>query len=221
LLLAYGTYFESSARRATLGKQACGLIVERASGERLSVGKALGRQMLKLLGNVLSIISWLIFFLPVVFTAKKQGLHDLAVSSVVRHEPGKGMPDWLVGVCAAVVPGVAVIGMLAAIAIPAYQDYTIRAKVVAGRAQAAPLRVAVEAAYAKRGLLPNDQAELDSVAATADAGVAYRNGRIAIALNVGSKQAALFLTPVVESNGIIWKCSAENLRPANLPADCR
>ena len=40
LVIAYGTYFESSEQRATWGKQACGLKVENASGERLSVGSA-------------------------------------------------------------------------------------------------------------------------------------------------------------------------------------
>ena len=32
LLIAYGTYFESSVRQATWGKQACGLTVENLSG---------------------------------------------------------------------------------------------------------------------------------------------------------------------------------------------
>lgn len=221
LLIAYGTYFESSEKRATWGKRACGLIVESESGDRLSVGAAFARQLLKLLGNILSVITWLIFFLPAAFTAKRQGLHDLAVSSVVRHEPGKGISSTMVGVVAAIIPGVAIIGIVAAIAIPAYQDYTTRAKLASGRSQAAPLRAAVEAAYVRTGKLPTDQSELDLANVSTGGGVVYRGGRIAITLNVGSKQGSVYLTPAAEANGITWKCSAEDIRPSQLPADCR
>ena len=221
LFIAYGTYFESSEKRATWGKQACGLIVESESGDRLSVGAAFGRQLLKLLGNILSVITWLIFFLPAAFTARKQGLHDLAVSSVVRHEPGKGISSTMVGVVAAIIPGIAIIGMLAAIAIPAYQDYTTRAKVASARQQAAPLRAAVEAAYVRIGKLPTDQSELDAANASTGGDVVYRGGRIAMTLSVGSKQGTVYLTPAADANGITWKCSAEDIRPSQLPADCR
>ena len=222
LLIAYGTYFESSEQRATWGKQACGLTVENLSGGRLSVGTALFRQVLKLIGNILSIITWLIFFVPAAFTARKQGLHDLAVSSVVRREPGKGIPSWLVGVIAAVIPAVALIGILAAIAIPAYADYVTRAKVTQARVQAAPLRAAVEAAFDKTGKLPLDQSELESVPVpTGGASVGYRNGRIEMTWSVGSRQNMLYLTPVAEANRITWKCDAENIRASQLPADCR
>ena len=160
--------------------------------------------------------------MPAAFTARKQGLHDLAVSSVVRHEPGKGIPSWLVGVIAGVVPAIVVVGMLAAIAIPAYQDYVTRAKVAGARMQAAPLRAAVEAAFGKTGKLPLDQSELDSVReSTGGANVTYRNGRIEMTWSDGSRQNILYLTPVAEANRITWKCDAENIRPSQLPADCR
>ena len=220
-VLIYGAYFESSERRATLGKLACGLTVETMSGEKLAFGTAMLRQFLKLLGNVLSFITWLIFFVPAAFTAHKQGLHDMAVSSVVRREPGKGIPSWLVGVIAGVVPFVFVGGILAAIAIPAYQDYVSRAKIAGARLEAAPLRAAVEAAYAKNGKLPLDQSELvvsgDAVRETR----AYRNGRIEISLSVGSRQGQLFLTPTGNADRVIWQCSAENIPRPQLPNDCR
>ena len=92
-VLVYGAYFESSEHRATLGKQACGLTVETMNGEKLTFGAAMLRQFLKLLGNLLSFITWLIFFVPAAFTNHRQGLHDMAVSSVVRREPGKGIPS--------------------------------------------------------------------------------------------------------------------------------
>src|ERR1700733_12459012 len=46
---------------------------------------------------------------------------------------------------------VAIIGILAAIAIPAYQDYTIRAQVTEGLNLASPIKTAVAEFYAKNG----------------------------------------------------------------------
>ena len=160
--------------------------------------------------------------MPAAFTARKQGLHDLAISSVVRHEPGKGIPSWLVGVIAAVVPAIFMTGVLAAIAIPAYQDYVTRAKVAEARMQAGPMRAAVEAAFDKTGKLTLDQSELAKInVPVGGASVVYQNGRIEMSWSAGTRQNVLYLTPVTEDNRIAWKCSSENIRPNQLPADCR
>ncbi len=220
-VLIYGAYFESSEHRATLGKLACGLTVETMNGEKLTFGAALLRQFMKLLGHLLSFITWLIFFVPAAFTTHKQGLHDMAVSTVVRREPGKGIPSWLVGIIAGVVPFFFVGGILAAIAIPAYQDYVTRSKIAGARQEAAPLRAAVEAAYARNGKLPLDQSELAVSGGAVRETIAYRNGRIEISLNVVSRQGQLFLTPTGNADRVIWQCSAENIPRPQLPNDCR
>ena len=49
---------------------------------------------------------------------------------------------------------VAIIGILAAIAIPAYQDYTIRAQVTEGLSLAGPVETAVAEFYANHGSFP-------------------------------------------------------------------
>ena len=51
---------------------------------------------------------------------------------------------------------VAIIGILAAIALPAYQDYTKRSHVSEGMALAAAAKVAVTEYYASEGSLPAD-----------------------------------------------------------------
>lgn len=47
---------------------------------------------------------------------------------------------------------VAIIGILAAIALPAYQDYTIRSKVTEGLVQAGTAKIGVEEGYASNGI---------------------------------------------------------------------
>ncbi len=50
---------------------------------------------------------------------------------------------------------VAIIGILAAIAIPAYQDYTVRAKVGEGINALAPAKMAVSEFYISSGWMPS------------------------------------------------------------------
>ncbi len=52
---------------------------------------------------------------------------------------------------------VAIIGILAAIAIPAYQDYLIRSQVTEGLTMAAASKAAVSEYYANKGALPDQQ----------------------------------------------------------------
>jgi type IV pilus assembly protein PilA len=49
---------------------------------------------------------------------------------------------------------IAIIGILAAIALPAYQDYTIRAQVSEGLTVASPVQIAIAEYYANNGTFP-------------------------------------------------------------------
>lgn len=51
---------------------------------------------------------------------------------------------------------VAIVGILAAIAIPAYQDYTIRAKVTEGLSTVAPAKTSVSEYYITQAIMPTD-----------------------------------------------------------------
>ena len=53
---------------------------------------------------------------------------------------------------------VAIIGILAAVALPAYQDFTVRAKVTEGLTLAAGAKLAVADAYQANGTIPNSNA---------------------------------------------------------------
>ena len=54
---------------------------------------------------------------------------------------------------------VAIIGILAAVALPAYQDYTIRAQVAEGPSLSSGLKTAISDLYSAKGSWPVDNAE--------------------------------------------------------------
>ena len=82
----YWALMQSSKRQATLGKSLVGLKVGGPNGERLSVGRALAREVAK----ILSTLTLLIGYILAAFTKRKQALHDMIASTVVvRDAPGR------------------------------------------------------------------------------------------------------------------------------------
>lgn len=77
--IAYFAYFESSAKQATFGKQALGLIVTDMNGERITLGKAIIRYFAKFLSALILMIGYIMQ--P--FTEKKQALHDMIAGTLV------------------------------------------------------------------------------------------------------------------------------------------
>jgi type IV pilus assembly protein PilA len=121
---------------------------------------------------------------------------------------------------------VAIIGILAAIAIPAYQDYTIRAQVTEGLNLAAPAKASVAEVYANTGSFPADNIASGIGAATDITGkyvlsVTVAKGVITVAYD---KQAnshiaggkTIILTPGNDKNGdVVWVCG-DHTSPANV-----
>nr|WP_137677858.1 RDD family protein [Parerythrobacter lutipelagi] len=85
IAVAYFAGLESSSWQATVGKKALGLVVTDIDGNRIGIGRAIGRYF----GKILSALILLIGFIMVAFTERKQGLHDmLAGTLVVKGQPG-------------------------------------------------------------------------------------------------------------------------------------
>jgi len=128
--VAYFTLQESSAKRATLGKRAIGLQVATTDGGQLSPGRALGRYFARWISAAILLIGYLMQ--P--FTKKRQALHDMITDTVVVRDPTRKSSSVLVVVAVLSVPVlVAVIGILAAIAIPQYAAYQNKARIKAGQ----------------------------------------------------------------------------------------
>jgi len=75
----YYSLMESSERQATLGKMAVGIKVTDMNGNRISFLNATGRYF----GTILSGLILGIGYIMIIFTEKKQGLHDIMAGTLV------------------------------------------------------------------------------------------------------------------------------------------
>ncbi len=122
---------------------------------------------------------------------------------------------------------VAIIGILAAIAIPAYQDYTIRARVTEGLEMASSAKLAVSETAMTNNALPATQAATGytSPAPTANVTsiVVGANGVITITYAAAAGGPAdIIMTPTLTANGdVTWDCTLGTLLPKYRPASCR
>jgi type IV pilus assembly protein PilA len=113
---------------------------------------------------------------------------------------------------------VAIIGILAAIAIPAYQDYTIRSQVSEGLTLASDIKAGVAEFTAQTGDWPADLREAGLGSATAGdktgryvSSINVTNGTITITYGLDANtrivDETLAIRPFVNDNGdVVWQC---------------
>jgi len=122
---------------------------------------------------------------------------------------------------------VAIIGILAAIAIPAYQDYTIRAQVSEGLNLAAAAKAAIAEDFLNEGQAPVDRADAGMTKVPTDTNgkyvtqVAVTNGRIDITYGAEAnnviKGKVLGITPYETPDlSVVWRCGTAPV-PAGAP----
>lgn len=129
---------------------------------------------------------------------------------------------------------IAIIGILVAVALPAYQDYTVRAKVSEGFSQATAAKLAVEETAIAKGGLGNVTAANTAYVFTpgtssnsyvASIDIESVTGRISIVTkNTGVTASPAFtLTPqqIAVGDPIYWVCARTAGLPAHMPATCR
>jgi uncharacterized RDD family membrane protein YckC len=220
----YYAICESSDQQATLGKRAVGIEVTSLEGETISFGRATGR----FFGRIVSAISFSVGYAMAGFTQKRQALHDMIAETLVvrRGYTAKEIAD--AGPAARTSPALAIgivllvvlfgpfgIGMMAAIAIPAYQDYTIRARVAQGLMEAAPYKERVAEAILRGddvSTIDNEHLRLDTeVSSKYVRTIEIVNGVVVVTFSDQVPQniagRTLELVPGVDSHRqLIWRC---------------
>ena len=117
-----------------------------------------------------------------------------------------------------------IIGLLAAIALPAYKDYTSRAHAAAAIAQSEFVRQKLGEYFEINHAVP---ANLDEIG-VAESNISPEVQTLQLdsnnmVLTVGSKVGPIvFIPSETEDKKVIWKCRpGEGTKPQTLPADCR
>lgn len=250
----YNAIMESSSRQATVGKLALGIKVTDYAGHRIGFGRATGRYF----GQFLSALTVGIGFVMAGFTRRRQALHDMIAGTlVVKKETSNEVvaagplagpvPAWSMVLLVLVGTAPFLLGVLGAIAIPAYQDYLVRAQIVEGLKEASAYKAAVtQAAAAGSGWEEIDSEALELPTAVQSKYVeSIEVGGGAVQITYGREAsrpisgAMVALVPGRNEEGeIVWICglaaapdSVEpaidehadytSVEPRFLPASCR
>jgi uncharacterized RDD family membrane protein YckC/Tfp pilus assembly major pilin PilA len=227
VMILYFALMHASAGQGTVGKRAFGVKVTGLDGERIGFLRAL----LRVPAFWVSSLIFGIGLLMAAFTARKQALHDMLCGTLVVNRAatpeevragGDAMPVtggvWATIMLVGIVP---VIGILAAIAIPAYHDYTIRAKVAEVMSATTPLRRQVEQAYGAGQPLPTGTQQIGTPFASGAEITPQGHVVVTLAEQTVRGGGRIRHTPVITQGVVRWKCSGEAVQPRYLPAMCR
>lgn len=129
---------------------------------------------------------------------------------------------------------VAIVGILAAVAIPQYRNYTIRARISEALVASAEAKTAVQEGLASSGAIPNTNAEAGFVSPTTGvvASITIGNsGVVGVALtgnaNLGAAAGTAFtLEPITAVNSGVttitgWNCRRNTVPAELVPQNCR
>jgi Tfp pilus assembly major pilin PilA len=122
------------------------------------------------------------------------------------------------------------LGIMAAIAIPAYQNYLARAQVAEGVNLADGAKTAVVAFYGSHGQMPLDNAaaglaEAGSIRGKYTSSVEVADGNVTVtfgdAANRVIRDRSIVLSPEVSGGQVAWHCASQDIRSQYLPVACR
>jgi len=118
---------------------------------------------------------------------------------------------------------VAIIGILAAVALPAYQDYTVRAKVTEGLVQASGAKATVSENLSAGGVADNCTGVNANTTGRTTLGCTDAAGVVTLDISVDADSATVTFDLVGQldaNGGVVWDCN--NPSDATLvPAECR
>jgi type IV pilus assembly protein PilA len=129
---------------------------------------------------------------------------------------------------------VAIVGILSAIAIPAYQDFTIRAKVTELIQGASACKASLQEYFNSQGFFPpagsagcstDSTANVGAPSVSADTGVitVTATGPLGLRLTGNGSGTIVQYTPIIKGASITaWDCkTGTTVSPKYLPATCR
>jgi len=122
---------------------------------------------------------------------------------------------------------IAIVGILAAIAIPAYQNYIVRARVTEGLELASSAKMTVADIVIANNGMPEGRIAMDyqSPPATENVSsidIAHDSGAITITFTPKAGNGTIILNPVVAPTGeITWECKEGTLEAKYRPANCK
>ena len=247
----YYALCEASAWQATPGKLALGLRVTDEYGRRIGFGRATGRFFGKFLSGAILDIGYMLAG----WTERKQALHDLMAGCCVVRKggflawqnreaaasdsatttmlPRPGMSGWgialvVAGVCVFLLLPAAAI--LAALAIPTYQSYTVRSEVAQGLHMTGRARSLIAEYIGQRGALPDDNGALglpkpEAIHARYVSSVRVTGGKVVVTYgnqaNLLIRGGHVVIAPVGDAAALHWRCSSPDIRDRYLPEGCR
>ena len=221
----YHAYFVSSEKMATPGKRLCGLYVTDLEGHRLGFGHALGRN----LAALASYLTLYIGFIMAGFTERKQALHDKIAGTLVHRQPGSSAVIVIV-IVLVLFFGVFVIGILAAVAIPAYQDYTVRAKMSGVVSAMDAVKTPIAEYAANKGQWPTTWEQIganpmsqvpESSRALVEEIRLDQGGVVVGSVKIQGKQGQIRMAPKQMGDKVDWTCTASPEIKKNVPLRCR
>jgi len=129
---------------------------------------------------------------------------------------------------------IAIVGILAAVAMPAYNDYTVRAKVGNGMHMAEAAKIKIMEHYTDEGVLPgtSDAAMVATVLAMKDQTaeltledlgvlrVTYKGANAGAFLNSTIPKSLTFSPNAGVSGLVTWTCVSTDLKQKYLPKAC-
>jgi type IV pilus assembly protein PilA len=127
---------------------------------------------------------------------------------------------------------VAIIAILAAIALPAYQDYTIRSQVTEGSTLADHAKTAISIFVSDRGIFPPNNASAGMAQPTSVVGnyvtqvdIGFVDGQIQVTygnqVNAAVSGDILIFSAITHAGSLEWDCHSATIDPKYLPTSCR
>lgn len=135
-------------------------------------------------------------------------------------EAADGSSGRIVMVIVGIFVAIALIGVLAAIALPAYQAYVDRAKVAQLSMSADSAKAAVAEYAASQYTWPEDENDLGQLSMGAGVSTEVTEGVVTVYFTA-SPEKRLRFDPYMENGQLTWSCQSVGYDASVLPASCR